>query len=348
MRNTGLPLTAALTASLLMVAGCATKQATVDEASLKMFAPLPEIIPAKAAGPVEARVVLGRMLYYDQRLSKSQTISCNSCHDLANFGVDGEPTSEGFHGQRGDRNSPTVYNAAAHFVQFWDGRAADVEAQAKGPILNPVEMAMPSEKNVVLVLESMPEYAAAFQRAFPDEKKPITYDNMALAIGAFERGLLTPSRWDRFLNGDKAALTSEEQAGLHAFVAAGCPACHAGALLGANLFQKLGAMKTYPDASDLGRYKVTKSESDKMMFKVPSLRNVAKTGPYFHTGRVATLDQAITQMADYQLDKRLSGSDISSIVVFLKALTGNVPVEYIQKPALPRSTPRTPKPEAAD
>jgi cytochrome c peroxidase len=334
-----------LIASLVIAVGCATKQATLDAAKLKMFAPLPETVPLKTTGPVEAQVVLGRMLFYDTRLSKSQTIACNSCHDLSNYGVDGEPTSEGFKGQRGDRNSPTVYNAAAHFVQFWDGRASDVEAQAKGPVLNPVEMAMSSAEAVIAVLESMPEYVAAFKRAFPKEGKPVTYDNMALAIGAFERGLLTPSRWDKFLNGDKAALTAEEQAGFHAFVSAGCSTCHAGALLGGNLFQKIGVMKPYPDASDPGRYKVTRVESDKMMFKVPSLRNVAKTAPYFHNGKVATLDQAVAQMADYQLDKQLPASEISSIVAFLNALTGIVPMQYIQKPELPKSMPRTPKPQ---
>jgi cytochrome c peroxidase len=346
MRNSYFVLPAALMLSLFPA--CTTRQAAVADPKLKLFAPLPQTIPPKAAGPAEARVALGRMLFYDARLSKSQTIACNSCHNLSKYGVDGEPTSEGFKGQRGDRNSPTVYNAAAHFVQFWDGRAPDVEAQAKGPVLNPVEMAMPSEGAVIAVLESIPEYAAAFQKAFPDDKKPITYDNLALAIGTFERGLLTPSRWDKFLNGDSAALTSEEQAGFHAFVNAGCSNCHAGALLGGNLFQKIGVMKPYPDASDPGRFKVTKVESDRMMFKVPSLRNVAKTAPYFHRGNVGSLDQAVVQMAEYQLDKQLSASEVSSIVAFLNALTGTVPAEYIQKPELPKSTPKTPKPQLGD
>jgi len=334
-------------ACLLLAAGCATKQPAADNAGLKMFAPLPGTVPAKSTGPLEAQVTLGRMLYYDTRLSKSQTIACNSCHDLSKYGVDGAPTSEGFKGQHGDRNSPTVYNAAAHFVQFWDGRAPDVEAQAKGPILNPAEMAMPSEQAVVAVLESMPEYVAAFEKAFPNDKKAVTYDNMALAIGTFERGLLTPSRWDKFLAGDKTALTAEEQAGFHTFVSSGCAACHAGPLLGANLFQKIGVMKPYPDGSDPGRYKVTKVETDKMMFKVPSLRNVARTAPYFHSGKVGTLDQAVAQMADYQLDKQLTAGEVSSIVTFLNTLTGTIPAEYIQKPELPKSTSKTPKPQTA-
>ncbi len=346
MRNSGFYITAA---ALALVAGsCAPKQAAVDAGKLKMFAPLPATIPAKTAGPLEARIALGRMLYYDGRLSRSQTVSCNSCHDLAKYGVDGQATSEGFKGQHGDRNAPTVYNAAAHFVQFWDGRAPDVEEQAKGPVLNPVEMAMASDQAVVAVLESIPQYVALFQQAFPNEKKPVTYDNVGLAIGTFERGLLTPARWDKFLEGDQAALTADEQAGLNQFVSAGCGTCHAGALLGGNLYQKIGAAKPYPDASDPGRYKVTQNDGDRLMFKVPSLRNIEKTAPYFHNGKVATLDQAVAQMADYQLDKQLSPAELSSIVTFLKTLTGDVPVQYIQKPELPKSTPKTPKAEAAD
>jgi cytochrome c peroxidase len=327
---------------------CTQKQAGVDPAKLNLFAPLPENLPQKTAGPTEARIALGRMLYYDTRLSRSQTVSCNSCHDLAKYGVDGEPTSEGFKGQHGDRNSPTVYNAAAHFVQFWDGRAPDVEEQAKGPVLNPVEMAMSTDKAVVATLESIPEYVQAFKLAFPDDKKPVTYDNMGIAIGTFERGLLTPARWDKFLRGDQTALTAEEQAGFNTFVSAGCSTCHAGALLGGNLYQKIGADKPYPDTSDPGRYKVTQNEGDRFMFKVPSLRNIEKTAPYFHNGKVGTLDQAVIQMADYQLDKPLKPAEVASIVTFLKTLTGDVPAQYIQKPELPKSGPKTPKPEAAD
>lgn len=334
---------------LVAFTGCARKEAArIDPAKLAMFAPLPATIPAKAAGPPEEKVALGRQLYYDTRLSKSQTIACNSCHDLAKYGVDGEPTSEGFKGQHGDRNSPTVYNAAANFVQFWDGRAPDVEEQAKGPVLNPVEMAMASDAEVIAVLKSIPEYVAEFQRAFPDARDPVTYDNVGLAIGTFERGLVTPARWDKFLKGDQSALTAEEQAGLSTFVEAGCPMCHAGKLVGGNLYQRIGAMKPYPDTSDPGRFKVTKHEGDRMMFKVPSLRNVAMTAPYFHNGKVATLDQAVAQMGDYQLARQLSTQEVTSIVTFLKSLTGEIPVQYIQKPELPKSTPKTPKPQTGE
>ncbi len=334
---------------LVVFTGCARKEpAGIDQAKLSMFAPLPETLPVKAAGPLEAQVALGRQLYYDTRISRSQTISCNSCHDLAKYGVDGEPTSEGFHGQRGDRNSPTVYNAAANFVQFWDGRAPDVEEQAKGPMLNPVEMAMPSDVQVVAVLKSIPEYVDEFHGAFPGAKDPVTLDNVGLAIGTFERGLLTPSRWDKFLKGDHSALTAEEQAGFNTFVAAGCPMCHSGKLVGGNLYQKIGAMKPYPDSSDPGRFKVTKNDADRMMFKVPSLRNVAMTAPYFHNGKVATLDQAVLEMGEYQLGRQLTSLQVSSIVTFLKTLTGAIPEQYIQKPELPKSTAATPKPQSGD
>ena len=335
----------------LILAACsrqgkeAPAQVTVDPVKLQLFQPLPDEIASPANPITEAKVALGRMLYYETRLSKSQQISCNSCHELNNYGADGQPTSDGHKGQRGDRNSPTVYNAAGHFVQFWDGRAADVEAQAKGPVLNPIEMAMRNEKEVVTVLKSMPEYVEGFQRAFPDEKDPVTYDNVARAIGAFERKLVTPSRWDKFLRGDKGALTAEEKTGFNTYMEAGCQACHAGAYLGGNLYQRLGLAKPWPDASDPGREKVTKNVADHLVFKVPSLRNVEKTAPYYHNGKVETLDQAVARMGEYQLGKNLSDIQAKSIVTYLKTLTGDIPVEYIKAPELPKSTAKTPKPD---
>ncbi len=349
MRNCGVRSLILVSSILAFAAGCA-KQATttIDPVKLKMFAPLPESYPDKDVAMADDQINLGRMLYYETRLSKSQQLSCNSCHDLATYGVDNHPTSDGHKGQKGDRNSPTVYNAAGHFVQFWDGRAANVEEQAKGPVMNPVEMAMPGEKKVVAVLKSMPEYVAAFKKAFPKDKDPVTYDNMAKAIGMFERKLVTPSRWDKFLKGDQAALTEQEKTGFNAFVSAGCQTCHSGALLGGNFYQKLGVMKPYPDDADPGRAKVTKSDSDKMFFKVPSLRNVEKTGPYFHNGKVGGLDIAVKHMAEYQLGKPLTEAETNSIVTFLKSLTGEIPAEYIRKPELPKSTAATPKPDTSD
>lgn len=334
---------------LLGAVGCSQKaedSQAIDPAALKMFAPLTSEAPPPPGSPGERQIHLGRMLYYEIRLSGDQKISCNSCHGLDKYGVDGEPTSGGHRGQKGSRNSPTVYNAAGQVAQFWDGRAPTIEEQAKGPVMNPGEMAMPSEKMVVAVLKSMPEYVQAFKAAFPTEKDPVTFDNMAKAIGAFERRLLTPSRWDRFLQGDAAALTPAEKKGFNTFISAGCQTCHAGTLVGGAMYQKLGVIKPYTDESDKGRFQVTKNEGDKMVFKVPSLRNIEKTGPYFHNGKVGTLTEAIERMAEYQVGKRLTDAELQSIVTWLKTLTGDLPAGYIKPPKLPASTPETPKPEA--
>ncbi|MCX6537680.1 MAG: cytochrome-c peroxidase [Acidobacteria bacterium] len=340
-----LPVLAAMTVACTKEAPppSARPQAIIEPAMLKAFPPLPDAMPALQGVASNDQVRLGRMLFFEPRLSKNQKISCNTCHDLAKYGVDGEPTSNGHKGQKGDRNSPTVYNAAAHFVQFWDGRAADVEAQAKGPVLNPVEMAMPAEANVVAVLESMPEYVDAFTRAFPNDKKPVTYDNMAKAIGAFERKLKTPSRWDALLKGDQNALTPEEKIGFRTFVDSGCSGCHTGALLGGTTYQRMGVVKAFTRSTDPGRMKVTHAELDRAMFKVPSLRNVEKTGPYFHDGKTASLPQAIREMGEYQLGTTLSDQQVKEITDFLKALTGTIDPEYIKPPVLPKSTARTPK-----
>lgn len=343
MHSIRLVFGAAVAACLILSLGCGKASQTIDPAKLQAFAPLPDVVPPRTGDLTEEKVTLGRMLYYEPRLSRSQGISCNSCHMLDKYGVDNEPTSDGHKGKKGNRNSPTVYNAAGHFVQFWDGRAEDVEAQAKGPVTNPVEMAMSSEKDVIAVLNSMQGYVQAFKKAFPGAKDPVTFDNMASAIGAFERKLVTPARWDKFLRGDQAALTPEEKAGFNTFIAAGCQTCHAGAYLGGNLYQKLGVMEPYPDQSDMGRYEVTKSEGDKMVFKVPSLRNIEKTGPYFHNGKVSRLDETVAQMGEYQLGRRLNDAEVKSIVTWLHALTGEIPADYVKAPELPKSTARTPK-----
>jgi cytochrome c peroxidase len=352
MRRLTTALLFAAVVVIIVAAGCgkateppAPAAVTIDPVKLQMFQPLPEVASSGVNPVTEEKVALGRMLYYETRLSKGQDIACNSCHMLDKYGVDNQPTSDGHKGQKGDRNSPTVYNAAGHFVQFWDGRAADVEAQAKGPVMNPVEMAMPSEKQVVAVLTSMPEYVEAFKKAFPEDKDPVNYENMAKAIGAFERKLITPSRWDKFLRGDQNALTNEEKTGFNTYMEVGCQACHAGAYLGGNLYQKLGAVKPWPDTSDPGREKVTKNEADRMVFKVPGLRNVEGTSPYYHNGKVETLELAVSRMGEYQLGKTLTDSQVNSILTWLKTLTGDVPAEYIKAPVLPKSTAKTPKPD---
>jgi len=237
-----------------------------------------------------------------------------------------------------------VYNAAGHFVQFWDGRAPTVEEQAKGPITNPVEMAMPSNTAAVQVIKSMPEYVAMFQKAFPQESDPITYNNMALAIGAFERGLVTPSKWDAYLTGDHSALTDAQKEGFNTFSGTGCQWCHAGAYVGGAAYQKLGVVKPWPNQSDQGVYQLTKDDTDRMVFKVPSLRNIKKTGPYFHDGSVATLEDAIRNMAVHQRGVTLNDAQVKSIEAWMDSLTGEIPASYIKSPELPKSTAQTPQP----
>ena len=305
------------------------------------------VLPSEVPNPenpfTPEKIDLGRMLYYENRMSINEKLSCNTCHDLARYGVDNEPTSPGHQGIRGSRNSPTVYNAALHVGQFWDGRAKDVEEQAQGPVLNPVEMGMPDADYVVKVLRSIPGYAPLFAAAFPGEEEPINYDNVARAIGVFERKLMTPGRFDDFLNGQDDALTEAELKGLETFLDTGCNACHMGPALGGMLYQKLGLIHPY-ETKDLGRYEATQNEADKYFFKVPSLRNIEKTGPYFHDGSIATLPEAVRLMAWHQLGKELGDEQVASIVTFLGALTGRIDEAYIAKPELPPDAPVAPAP----
>lgn len=319
--------------------------ATVPEAInprlLRRFKPLRASFDDAGDPPPIARVALGRMLWFDKRLSRGGELSCNSCHQLDRYGVDHVPTSVGFHGKRGARNSPSVYQAAGNIASFWDGRAPNVEEQVKGPLFNPDEMAMESPENLVEILGSMPGYVTAFAAAFPGQAKPLTYANVALAVGAFERGLVTPARWDRYLNGDHAALTSAELHGLKLFTSLGCMTCHTGELVGGSSFQKVGVLEPWPNQTDQGRFSVTKTEADRMTFRVPSLRNVAMTAPYFHDGSVQELSTAVEMMARHQLGEDLDPEGVASIVAWLGSLTGELPRAYIAEPKLPESGPST-------
>ncbi len=332
----------------ITLTGCAALHAAesvdVNRAFLGFFAPLPKIAESKDNPVTAAKVELGRKLYFDTRFSKSQTISCNSCHGLNTFGVDGQPTSEGFKKQHGGRNAPTVLNAALHLAQFWDGRAPTVEEQAKGPVLNPIEMAMPDAGQVLAVLNSIPQYPELFAKAFPEDKNPVTYDNFGRAIGAFERQLLTPARWDEFLGGRNESLTAAEKAGFNTFVSTGCATCHNGVAVGGGMYQKLGLVKAWPDLKDDGRSAISKNEAEKHFFKVPGLRNIEMTGPYLHDGSVQDLAEMVRKMAEHQLGKSLSDAEVGSIVDFLKALTGKVPAALAAQPQLPPNGPNTPKP----
>lgn len=334
-----------LFALLLLLAGCGRQpgggtesaKAEIDEELLANFKPAPAVITSEKNPITEAKITLGRMLYYETRLSKDKDVSCNTCHQLDKYGVDGTPVSTGHKGQKGNRNAPTVYHAAGHMLQFWDGRASDVEEQAKGPVTNPVEMAMPGAAEVEKILRGIPEYAKLFRAAFPEDKQPVTFENMALAIGAFERKLNTPSRWDKFLAGDKTALTAEEKQGFLAFYKAGCHVCHNGPQVGGRIFQKVGLVKAWPNQEDPGRFGVTKQDQDRMVFKAPSLRNIEKTGPYFHDGSISDLEAAVKMMGEHQVEKPLTEQEAKAIVAWLKALTGELPADYIKKPDLPKS-----------
>lgn len=316
------------------------------EKAKAVFVPLPERIPAPAGiTDTPEKVALGKQLFHDPRLSKSGAISCNSCHNLASGGVDNRSVSLGHGFKQGERNAPTVLNAGFHTAQFWDLRAKDLTEQAKGPVLNPIEMAMPSETEVVKRLASIPGYQEAFSKAFPEAgKQAVSYHNMAEAIAAFERTLVTPSRFDRFLQGQGDALTAEEKKGLELFINKGCSACHNGVAVGGGMAQKFGVVKPYPNLKDLGRYQQTRKEEDKYVFKVPSLRNIALTYPYFHDGSVWDLKEAVKIMAEYQLGMTLEPTEIDAIVSFLGSLSGELPADARVLPILPVSGPDTSRP----
>jgi cytochrome c peroxidase len=337
------PIPLAIVAAALAFPPPCRAQQPITPSQLAVFAPLPPSVPAADNPATPAKVELGWRLYYETRLSTNGQQSCNSCHLLDAYGADGQPVSTGVTGKSGTRNAPTVYNAAGHIAQFWDGRAPTVEQQAKGPILNPIEMAMPSPESVLTRLGQVPGYIQAFRAAFPDEANPLTYDNVGKAVGAFERQLLTPSRWDLYLQGERSALTPDEVRGLRAFLNAGCQGCHNGAYMGGRTFQRLGVVQPWPGARDLGRYQVTGQPADSLVFKVPSLRNVAQTGPYFNDGSVVTLEEAVRLMARHQLGRTLTDQQISSIVTFLKSLTGDVPTKYTGPPP-PFAAPASPGP----
>lgn len=309
----------------LGVSAVAHADAALRAQAQAFFKPLPATMPG-SDNDTPARVALGEKLYFETALSSNGSQSCNSCHqvDGNGAGVDNEPTSPGALGERGGRNSPSSFNAGFHIAQFWDGRAADLKAQAKGPILNPIEMAMPDEAAAEQRLREA-GYQDDFAKAFPNQAEPLSYDNMAEAIAAFERTLITRDRFDEFLKGDDKALSAAEKQGLKTFIGSGCIACHSGATLGGTMYQKMGLVNAYANTSDIGRQEVTGKASDRFVFKVPSLRDISRTAPYFHDGSAATLEEAVKQMAWLQLGRSLSDADTASIVTFLEALENTRP-----------------------
>lgn len=271
------------------------------------------------------KVALGRTLFHEPLLSHDNSVSCASCHDLNKGGADGRSRSIGIHQAEGVINAPTVFNSGFNFKQFWDGRAATLEAQVDGPLLSATEMGS-TWSEVVGKLRALPSYVDAFQKIFPDGIQP---ENIRAAIAEFERSLTTPnSRFDRFLRGDDAAITTDEKAGYHKFKTLGCASCHQGVNIGGNMFETFGAMADYfgkrghITKADGGRFNVTGREVDRFVFKVPSLRNVGLTAPYFHDGSAARLNDAVKAMGTYQLGQSLSDTDVQLIVKFLETLTG--------------------------
>jgi len=337
--------------SLILAVGPTSAQA-IDDAALiedaaSIFQPIPHMIPEVNDNAVtKEKIELGRMLFFDPRLSSSQLLSCNTCHNLAMGGDDNLETSIGHGWQAGPRNSPTVYNAVLNVAQFWDGRAEDLKEQAKGPIQAGVEMNNRPEM-VVATLSSIPEYVDHFGRAFPNEDDPVTFDNVARAIEAFEATLITPaSPFDQYLEGNANALNDQEKRGLQTFIDTGCIACHAGVNIGGQSYHPFGVVEQ-PGADilppdDKGRFAVTDTATDEYVFRAPTLRNVALTEPYFHSGRVWDLRQAVAVMGVAQLGAELDAQQVDDIVAFLKATTGEMP--DIVVPQLPPSTADTPRP----
>ncbi|MBC8027717.1 MAG: c-type cytochrome [Steroidobacteraceae bacterium] len=297
---------------------------------LRRFAPLD--VSTKSVS--RALTDLGRKLYYDPRLSKTGAVSCNTCHPLDKYGTTDTAVSTGVDGRKGARNAPSTYHASGHFVQFWDGRADTIEAQAVMPLLSKDEMGM-SRAGAVAAIKRIAGYRTEFARAFPDEMDPVSFERIGLAIGAFEHGLVTPARWDRYLRGDKSALNAEEKAGAKLFANLGCIVCHTGPYIGGSMFERVGARVPWPENADRGRKAVTGHNADDMVFKVPSLRNVAMTAPYFHDGSAKTLNEAVRMMARHQLGVELEDDEARELEAWLGSLTGELPTEYIKQPDLP-------------
>lgn len=326
----------------------AWSQSALQKQAQTMFKPIPSTPPALPGNPATPEsVALGKMLYFDPRLSQSHVISCSSCHMIGLGGVDLQETSFGHRWQRGGRNSPTVYNAVFDVAQFWDGRSKDLEQQAGGPLVNPVEMDT-TEAHAVEQLRAIPGYAPAFAKAFPDAAQAITFDNIRRATALFEATPITPNApFDRYLKGDAAALDTTQTEGLALSIGKGCAGCHSGINVGGGMYAPFGVVER-PGADilppgDRGRFAVTKTVSDVYVFRVPSLRNVAQTPPYFHSGKVWDLRQAVAVMGSSQLGAQLTDAEIDRITAFLGSLTVDQP--QVTLPQLPPSVAATPQPQ---
>jgi cytochrome c peroxidase len=332
---------------LLCAVTVAFAQDELQARAVSLFEPIPQQAPALQDNPANPdKLKLGKMLYFDPRLSASQLISCQTCHNVGLAGADLQETSIGHGWQRGPRNAPTVYNAVFNVAQFWDGRAEDLAEQAEGPVQASVEMNNKPGR-VMKTLASMPEYVELFQAAFPGQETPLTFENVTKAIEVFEATLITPDApFDRYLQGDSEALSKAERQGLEVFTDKGCSSCHYGVNLGGKGYYPFGVIEKPEEEvrpeSDLGRFEVTNTAGDKYVFKAPALRNVAITQPYFHSGKVWSLLDSVKIMGSTQLGYTLSEQEAERITAFLETLTGDQP--EIVHPVLPPSTRDTPQP----
>jgi len=338
----------AISLTMFLAAASSARADDLMQEAQRVFKPIPSTVPAvKNNAVTHEKIELGKMLFFDPRLSASQIISCNTCHNLSTGGVDAGPTSIGHAWQKGPRRAPTVFNAVFNIAQFWDGRAEDLKAQAKGPMQASVEMNATPDL-VERILNSMPGYVEAFKKAFPQEASPVTFDNVAKALEAFEATLITPgSRFDQFLEGDANALNAQQRQGLQFFMDKGCSACHNGINVGGRGYFPFGVVEK-PGAdilprNDRGRFAVTKTASDDYVFRAGPLRNVALRAPYFHSGQVWSLKQAVGIMGASQLGQKLTEPEEDAIVAFLESLTGEQP--RVDVPILPVRTDTTPLPK---
>lgn len=333
-----LAATVALLASLPAIAAADDKDLLKQAQGL--FQPLPKDMATPEYPVAKERVALGRLLFFDTRFSIDGNVGCVTCHQPSLYGTDGRPRSIGVKSRPHPRHAPTVLNAALQFVIHWRGDRLDAEDQVAQSLLSPITNGQSDEKALLARVNSIPGYAPLFKSAFPADPEPVSRKNMALAIGAFERTLVTPSRFDDYLVGDVNALSASERAGLAKFIDTGCIACHNGPGVGGGMYQKFGVMEDYwkvtgSEPVDKGRADVTKNDADLYMFKVPSLRNVAMTAPYFHDGSVATLPEAVKVMARLQLGAKLEDKDVDDVVSFLTSLTGPLPPDFATAPILP-------------
>jgi cytochrome c peroxidase len=305
-----------------------------------IFGPLPQVMLSEKNPVTPEKVKLGKMLFYETRISVDGTVSCARCHPIGLYAADGLRKSIGNHCKVNPRNAPTILNAAGQISAHWIGNRTDVEDQARQSVIGPPSFGMPSYEAVVKKLKEIKGYVELFKKAFPIDNDPVTADNFAKAMGAFERTLVTPSQFDSFLKGDIAALSGQEKRGLRTYMEAGCIMCHFGPYLGGQVYQKSGIFGPYwnytkSESIDEGRYVVTKNEADKYVFKVPINRNVEKTAPYFHDGSVDKLEDAVWIMGKIQLGKDLNKARVEEVVAFLKSLTGKIPEDALEVPLLP-------------